>query len=202
MPFFKPGTELYRRFYGEQTTVDPVQVPGAPTIEEPTGPVVSFPYIDPSAGLPFSPVDMGGGGWPGVIDTIGDIISPFMPQEPQGGAVPSIIPGQPPVYSVEVLPRGQACWTKPRKDGRVNSRARVKLQRFPDGSTHVVKYCAPRRMNPLNPRALGRAARRLGSFHRIAATVEKQIQRACKSGIGRRRSSGRLPASCAPRRCR
>lgn len=197
MPFFRPGTELYRRFYGEQTTVDPVQVPGMPTIEEPTGPVVSFPYIDPTGGMPFSPVEEAGqfpdvgGGWGPIIRAVGESLA--RQGDPQ---FPDVTGGS------STTAGALACW-KPTKTGKLQKRAQVKIVRNPiTGAPELVKYCRPKRMNPLNPRALGRAARRLGSFHRIAATVEKQIQHACRSGIGRRRSSPRLPASCAPRRCR
>jgi hypothetical protein len=66
------------------------------------------------------------------------------------------------------------------------------------GQPMVVAACPPRRMNPLNPRALGRAARRLGSFQRIASHIEKTIQKACRTKS--RRSSSR--SYCPPSRCR
>lgn len=79
------------------------------------------------------------------------------------------------------------------------ARRRVKMQRMPDGSIQVVQYCQKPRMNPLNAKALGRAARRLGSFQRIAAHVEKVITKACKP---KRRSSRapRMGYSCGPKR--
>lgn len=94
---------------------------------------------------------------------------------------------------------GLACW-KPTKTGKLGRRAQVRLRRMPDGSITVEKYCRPKRMNPLNPRALGRAARRLGSFQRIAAATEKLIARSCKVRSRSRRPS--FGGSCAPRRCK
>lgn len=80
-----------------------------------------------------------------------------------------------------------------------NSRRRkIKIVRTADGQLHPVPYCTPRRMNPLNARALGRAARRLGSFHRIAQGIEKMVQKACKTGTRGRRVS-RAPY-CGPKR--
>jgi hypothetical protein len=64
------------------------------------------------------------------------------------------------------------------------------------GQPMVISVCPPRRMNPLNPRALSRAARRLGSFQRIASHIEKVIQKACKT---KGRSRSRMPARCGPR---
>jgi len=105
-----------------------------------------------------------------------------------------------PQYQVQVTP-GASCWDHPMKNGRINRRARVKLVRLPDGSTQVLRYCAPKRMNPLNAQALRRAAVRLGRFHAIAGTIEKMVQKACRKGIGRGRI--RSTPSCAPRkRCR
>jgi len=68
-----------------------------------------------------------------------------------------------------------------------------------DGKPTVVFACPPRRMNPLNPRALGRAARRLAGFHRISSHIEKIVQHACRP----KRRSARMPSfgrSCGPRR--
>lgn len=101
-----------------------------------------------------------------------------------------------------ITARGAAsCWDRAARTGRSNRRMRVKLQRMPDGSLQVVRYCAKPRMNPLNPNALRRAAVRLGRFHMIASTIEKMVQKACRKGIGRGRI--RSTPSCAPRkRCR
>jgi hypothetical protein len=73
-----------------------------------------------------------------------------------------------------------------------------------DGKPTVVWACPPKRMNPLNPHALRRAAVRLGRFHNIASTIEKMVQKACRTGIGRGRARGFSRASsCGPRkRCR
>lgn len=130
-------------------------------------------------------------GGPNILEGAGEAIGGIIARQLQGG-----------VQTVDALPLGPACWLKPRKNGQINRRARVRLRRLADGSTIVEKYCAPRRMNPLNARALGRAARRLGMFHNIAAHIEKTVQKACRSGIGRRRLSS-APRYCGPRkRCR
>src|SRR5262245_28088745 len=69
-------------------------------------------------------------------------------------------------------------------------RRRYKVQRNPDGTITAVAYCLPRRMNPLNPRALARAGRRVASFSRIARGMEKMLQKACRAGArGRSRHS-------------
>jgi hypothetical protein len=131
----------------------------------------------------------------------------------QGGILPEIVRGVTgavagelaeqamqgmPQFGVTVTP-GQACWDQARATGKVNSRMRVKLQRLPDGTVQVVRYCAPRRMNPCNPRALGRAARRLSAFQRMSSGIEKIINRQLKRKGPVRRSYG----SCAPKRgCR
>lgn len=104
-----------------------------------------------------------------------------------------------PQFGVTVTP-GQACWDRARATGKVNRRMRVKLQRMPDGSVQVVRYCAPKRMNPCNPRALGRAARRLSMFQKMSSGIEKIINRQLK-----RKSAGRIsrPAYCGPKKgCR
>lgn len=104
-----------------------------------------------------------------------------------------------PQFGVTVTP-GQACWDRARSTGKINSRMRVKLQRLPDGSVQVVRYCAPRRMNPCNPRALGRAARRLGMFQKMSSGIEKIINRQLKRKGSIRRAA---PAYCGPRKgCR
>lgn len=74
---------------------------------------------------------------------------------------------------------------------------RWKAVRMADGTIQAVAYCPPRRMNPLNARALGRAARRLGSFHKIASHIEKVVAKACRTG--KRRGTTRLPG-CSPRK--
>jgi len=146
------------------------------------------------------------GAIPSIVTGFTSQIGPN-PLEPAGEAIGGIIARAiqgTPSFGVQALPEGSACWLRPRKNGMINRRARVRLRRQPDGSTVVEKYCAPRRMNPLNARALGRAARRLGMFHNIAAHIEKTVQKACRSGIGRRRlSAPRFGGSCGPKkRCR
>jgi hypothetical protein len=92
-------------------------------------------------------------------------------------------------------PGGLACWNP--RNGKLSRRAQVRLRRMPDGSLQVEKYCRAKRMNPLNPRALSRAARRLGSFQRIASAIEKTISRACKTKSRRPRMSY---SGCSPKR--
>jgi hypothetical protein len=106
--------------------------------------------------------------------------------------------------------RDLSCYNPKFKNSK---RRKLRLVCGPDGQMHPEVYCTPKRMNPLNPRALSRAARRLGSFQRIAGNIEKMIQRSCKKGLGRGRSSSRVPtrymgpprrkrASCGPWACR
>ena len=199
-PFFKPGSGLYNRFYGP-SIVDPVEAAA-------TGPAgagsdtadVTGPWVDPGSFItPFTSSEQGlpGGpsvGFPAAAEAIGGIIGRALSaQQPDFGDV---------VSGVSTTASGLACW-KPTKSGKLQKRAQVHIVRRPDGTVALEKYCRPRRMNPLNPRALGRAARRLGSFHRIASTVEKQIAKACAP---KRRSSRRAPAYsrggyCGPKNC-
>jgi hypothetical protein len=131
--------------------------------------------------------------------TLVGIASGLVPQITGGeGVLPPYLRSQPPAQ-IETGITGRAalrCSTK-RRRWKV-----VQVPTSPGSSTFeqvAVAYCPPRRMNPLNPRALGRAARRIGRFHQIAQGIEKLVQRACKSGIGRRSSRPRLPG-CSPRR--
>ena len=130
-----------------------------------------------------------------IIGEIGKAIGGALVQE----GVSELV-GQIPQFGVNVTP-GAACWDRARATGKVNRRMRVKLQRMPDGSVQVVRYCAPRRMNPCNARALGRAARRLAMFQRMSAGIDKMLARVIK-----RKSSSRPyfggRRSCAPKRCR
>lgn len=92
----------------------------------------------------------------------------------------------------------------PYKGKLVKSNRRRKVKLVPDGqgSFTPVICCSPRRMNPLNPRALRRAAVRLGRFQHIASTVEKMIARAVKTRHRSRRSFGAPRSSrCLPARC-
>lgn len=66
-------------------------------------------------------------------------------------------------------------------------RRRIKLVPDGQGSLTPVICCTKPRMNPLNPRALSRAARRLASFQHIARGIDAMITRQICS----RRSSGR-----------
>lgn len=86
--------------------------------------------------------------------------------------------------------RGLACTVK---------RRRYKIVRTPDGGIRADAYCLPRRMNPLNPRALARAGRRVASFSRIAKGMQKMLERSCGGAARKRRSSS---FSCSTKRCR
>jgi hypothetical protein len=117
-----------------------------------------------------------------ILDQVGKLI-PFMQKDQIEAGITSVA--------------SQRCFT-----AKNSKRRRIKLVRGADGQLHPVVYCAKPHMNPLNAHALRRAAVRLGRFHAIAGTIEKMVQKACKTGIGRKRVM-RLPASCAPkRRCR
>lgn len=124
---------------------------------------------------------------------------PIVPVFP-GGSVQSALAAQ---YGVNVA---STCWSEntgltPTQARRQLMRRKVKVIRDPSSPNgiRIVQYCSKPRMNPLNAKALGRAARRLGSFQRIAAHVEKVITKACKP---KRRSSRapRMGYSCGPKR--
>lgn len=116
---------------------------------------------------------------------------------PITGALESIAKTLPQFFQNDIIQAGISSSQAP---GRCSfKRRRLKIVTGTDGQPHVVMACPPRRMNPLNARALGRAARRLGAFHRIASHIEKLVQKACKSG-SRRRSAPRI--GCSPKRCR
>lgn len=97
---------------------------------------------------------------------------------------------------------GTACWQP--KSGKPNRRARVRVVRLADGTVGTELYCAKPRMNPLNPQALSRAARRLGRFQSIARGIDQMISRQiCRKS--RRASTsfgGRSGGYCGPRRRR
>lgn len=94
----------------------------------------------------------------------------------------------------------------PYKGQLVKSNRRRKVKLMPDGQggfTPVI-CCTPRRMNPLNPRALRRAAVRLGRFQHIAHTIEKMVARAVKPrgrSSTRRYVSNTRSSRCLPTRC-
>lgn len=94
----------------------------------------------------------------------------------------------------------------PYKGKLVKSNRRRKVKLVPDGqgSFTPVICCTPRRMNPLNPRALRRAAVRLGRFQHIAHTIEKMVARAVKPRGRRSSPKGYVRSSvrhCPPMRC-
>lgn len=77
---------------------------------------------------------------------------------------------------------------------RSRRRQRIKLVRQPDGSLTPTLYCAPKRMNALNPRALSRAARRLASFQRIAHGIDAMINRQICRKSSSRKKTLRIPS--------
>lgn len=171
------------------------------------------PFIQPTqeTSMPlmtdsFIQTGSGNGGWFGVIQQglglAGQLLAPQnFPQPGRGGAITTeqaIEQGMPIRANV-----GGNCWvesTDPFKARRNFLRRRVRFVRTPGGGIQMVQTCAPRRMNPLNPRALARAGRRVASFTRIAQGMQKMLEKACRKGArGSRRSYSR---SCAPKRCR
>lgn len=81
------------------------------------------------------------------------------------------------------------------------ARRRFKIVMDAEGNPHAVSICPPRRMNMLNQRALGRAARRLAGFQRIASGIEKIINtQLCRKK--RRTTFACAPRSSARSRCR
>ena len=112
--------------------------------------------------------------------------------------LPPII-GAPPVsggvtirsYGIEA--KALACTVK---------RRRYKIVRNSDGTISAEAYCLPRRMNPLNPRALARAGRRVASFSRIAQGMQKMLERSCRVGARKSRRAPSFSTRCATSRCK
>lgn len=175
-------------------------VPATPTVEG--GGDVNFAGWFGDMGSPVSGAIIPS--WTGeLIEDFAQVATPMPPiiergVEAIGNAVQQLFGPQEEIQSgVSARPR---CWTNPRY---AKSR-RMKVVRIPDPSAaggfrlEARAYCAPRKMNYCNPRALGRAARRLGGFQKMSGAIEKVIARAIKS-----KSRGRRSYSCAPkRRCR
>jgi hypothetical protein len=156
----------------------------------------------------------GGGGfeaiipsWSGAIEDFAQVATPMPPiiergVEAIGNAVQQLFGPQEQGVIETGISSGPRCWTNPRY---AKSR-RVKIVKIPDPSAAggfrltAVQTCAPRKMNYCNPRALGRAARRLGGFQAMASKVEKVITHALR----KKGSSRSRPRSCFPakRRCR
>lgn len=86
----------------------------------------------------------------------------------------------------------------------VKTGRRRKLKLVPDGSGSLtpVICCTPRRMNPLNARALSRAARRLAMFTHIVGRVEKQVQKSFRRHGGRIRHTAVARRRCGATPCR
>lgn len=189
-PFFKPGTLLYDRFY----TDSPPSV--GSTDSDISGPIVDpMAFLNPVAGFtssgqlpqgPSIPVD---GGWGPIV---GAVAERLLGQNPDFG---DVVAGSSTALSQDI--GGLSCW-RPTRSGKLSRRANVRIVRGPDGLPRLEKYCRPKRMNPLNARALGRAARRLGSFHRIAGAIEKQIAKSCNVKSRRRAPSSRS-YGCRPK---
>lgn len=111
-------------------------------------------------------------GRPGA-DTVEEILSPFRVQEvpPDFTGVQA---GGSTTAGITTVVGG--AWGRCALPSQARRR-KAKVVMLPDGTQTIVPYCAPRRMNPLNPRALSRAARRIGSFHRIASGLAKCTSR-------------------------
>lgn len=171
----------------------------APTIIEQMEPTTGGAVLtDPFS---FAPTTGNGGAVQAIFNAIGAVGSILGAPSQTALQAPIRIPTSP-LPSVQVIgpqvevetgmpisAAGLACSVK---------RRRYKIIRTPDG-VQAVAYCLPRRMNPLNPRALARAGRRVASFTRIAQGMQKMLERSCRVG-GRKRSTRSY--SCAPKRCR
>lgn len=103
--------------------------------------------------------------------------------------------------------QGQLCWVT--SDVERTQRARMKRRRIKiiardaNGNPVFGGACAPRRMNPLNPRALGRAGRRVAAFCRVATGMQKMLQSVVKGNCKPKRRSFSLGPGCGPKkRCR
>lgn len=162
------------------------------------------PVILPSGEIP-SPMGFVSGGFGGIQipsgigveigQTIGEIIE-------QNTGLQTTTPTAPGTVISQAVGGTAGCWVVSGND-RTNRmrmrRRRLKIAGYDaNGQAVYTAVCAPRHMNPLNPRALKRAAVRLGRFQSIATGIEKMIAKACK--VKPRRMGPRL--SCAPKRCR
>jgi hypothetical protein len=151
------------------------------------------------------------GGTPGAIEAtwqqpgLGQIVPQIIGEVLQnGGVIPGgQVPGGIPQVSVGATQIGSPCWTNP----RMAKRRAIKIVRVPDPSSPggfrlmAQQTCRPKKMDYCNPKALGRAARRLGGFQQMAAGVERIIQHALKRKGARRTAPKSFP--CSPKkRCR
>lgn len=175
------------------------QVVAPTTIEqmEPTtgGAVLTDPFS-------FAPTTGNGGAVQAIFNAIGAVGSILgapsattqlaqLGRPPGGGGI--VGPQVEVQTGMPISAAGLACTVK---------RRRYKIVRLPDGSIAAQAYCLPRRMNPLNPRALARAGRRVASFSRIAQGMQKMLERSCRIGMGRKRSTRSRSYSCPPSRCK
>lgn len=140
----------------------------------------------------------------GIADVLG---APPVPDPEMGFQLPNLEPLIPPILRGQggqfepqietgiTAAAGSVCWTNP----RYAARRRVRVVRIPDPSApggfrlQAVQTCAPRRMNPLNPRALSRAGRRVGSFCRIATGMQKMLAAAVGGSCKPKRRGFRIP---------
>lgn len=135
----------------------------------------------------------GGGLLNTVFAAIGPIVGAFTDEQlPSPGEVAIGIGSQRdqfpnPTYEATT---GPSCWQStdnPRTALMRKARRSVRVMRQPDPSAPggyrlvFVSTCKPRRMNPLNPKALARAGRRVGSFMAIAEHMGKMLQKACRT---------------------
>lgn len=139
-----------------------------------------------------------GNGWFGpLIGLASQAISAFAPQVEIGGIGQTMqLPARQPQVDTGISRAGGITCRKPKFKVVV-----VPVAKGGDGAPHVVAYCPPRRMNPLNARALGRAARRLAMFTAIVGRIEKQVQKSFRRSGGRIRSTSRRRCGAIPCRC-
>ena len=123
-----------------------------------------------------------------IIDLLGGIIGGRVPSLPQ---LPQLPGGQPPILLPQTQPNGRSgpgftlggaipasvngCIPNPCCRGQhLNKGVGC------DGAPAGTKCVSNRRMNPLNPRALRRATRRLKGFERAVKTTRKQLRTLAK----------------------
>lgn len=222
-PYFPPPEEP--AFQGQPITVnvedefERVPAEGKEMNGFLTGPDFNAGIFGGITAAPVSP-------WGAVTALGSQVLNALIPQRPVGGpALPGgvEVTGMPTLQDVIAQQTGRIptfstgvqsgpCWS----DAMVNScgqpltplgmkrrlmRRTARYVRMPGGGIAIVQGCRKPRMNPLNPRALRRAAVRLGRFQCIASGIEKMVARAVKVR-GRARVPRSYSRSCGPRKCR
>lgn len=126
------------------------------------------------------PGDIDTGGIIGaIIDIVGGIIGGRGPTSFQfppapGGTLPQL-PGNGDFTLGGPIPTGNGCLPNPCCSGQ-----HLNKSRGCDGSPPGSKCVSNRRLNPLNPRALRRATRRLKGFERAVKSTRKQLRTLAK----------------------